>query len=72
MGSQNFASIRSTEVRKYCDTIMQIAGLDELDLRWLADHMGHDMTVHREYYRIAQSTINITKTARLLMAKKKS
>ena len=67
-GLSNPDAIRSTEVRKYCATITQIAGLDELDLRWLADHMGHDVTVHREYYRIAQSTINITKTARLLMA----
>ena len=30
--------------------------------------MGHDVTVYSVYYRIGQSTINITKTARLLMA----
>ena len=60
--------IRSTELRKYCATVTQIADLSENDLRWLADHMGHDLSVHREYYRLRESTVELTKVSRLLLA----
>lgn len=60
--------IRSTELRKYCATVTQIADLGEGDLRWLADHMGHNIDVHREYYRLRESTVELTKVSRLLLA----
>ena len=60
--------IGSTELRKYCATVTQVADLTENDLRWLAEHMGHDLDVHREYYRLRDSTIELTKVSRLLLA----
>ena len=60
--------IRSTELRKYCATVSQIADLSEGDLRWLADHLGHNLDVHREYYRLRDSTIELSKVSRLLLA----
>lgn len=60
--------IQSTPLRKYCATVSQIADLDETNLRWLADHLGHDLSVHREYYRLRDSTIELTKVSRLLLA----
>ena len=60
--------IRSTELRKYCATVTQIADLGEGDLRWLADHMGHNIDIHREYYRLKESTVELTKVSRLLLA----
>ena len=60
--------IRSTEIRKYCATVSQLADLSENHLRWLADHMGHNIDVHREYYRLRESTVEVTKVARLLCA----
>ena len=60
--------IRSTELRKYCATASQLADLSETHLRWLADHMGHNMDVHREYYRLRESTVELTEVARSLCA----
>lgn len=60
--------IRSTAMRKYCATVRQLADLDENSMRWLADHLGHNLDVHREFYRLRESTIEITKVARLLCA----
>lgn len=60
--------IHSTELRKYCATISQIADLSENDLRWLADHFGHHISVHREYYRLKDLTVQLAKVSRLLLA----
>ena len=51
--------ISSTELQKYCTTISQIADLSETDLRWLAMHLGHNLDVHREYYRLRESTVEL-------------
>lgn len=53
-------SIKSTQLRKYCATVTQITDLDEKKLRWLADHLGHNLDVHREYYRLKESTIQLS------------
>ena len=43
--------------------------------RWNSDvlvsyyrHLGHDITVHRQYYRLHESTLELAKVAKLLMA----
>ena len=46
--------IRSTELRKYCATASQLADLSETHLRWFA-----------EYYRLRESTVELTEVARL-------
>lgn len=33
---------------------------------WLANHMGHSLNMEKEYYRLHESTIEITKVGRLL------
>ena len=60
--------IHSNELRKFCATVSQIADLSENDLRWLAEHLGHDLNVHREYYRLKDSTVELSKVSRLLLA----
>ena len=59
--------IRSTELQKYCAAVSPIADLSETDVRWLAEHLGHNLDVHREYYRLRESTVELTKVSRLLM-----
>ena len=49
----------SDQLNKYCVTVTQIADLSEDDLRWLADHMGHDLNVHREFYGLRESMIEL-------------
>ena len=65
---QDSERIRSTQLRKYCATVSQIADLTENDLRWLAEHLGHNLDVHREYYRLRESTVELSKVSRLLLA----
>lgn len=42
--------------------------LKENELEWLATHMGHDLRVHREYYRLPENTLQTAKVGKLLMA----
>lgn len=60
--------LQSKELRKYCATVVQIADLTETDLEWLSRHLGHDLTVHKEFYRLSESTVELTKVSRLLLA----
>ena len=60
--------IRSTELRKYRATVSEIADLSKTDLRWLTEHLAYNLDVHREYYRLQESTVELTKVSRLLMA----
>ena len=60
--------VKYTELRKHCATVSQIADLTENDLRWLADHMGRNLDVHRNYYRLKDSTAELSKVAKLLLA----
>ena len=41
----------STQLRKYCATVTQVADLSDNDLRWFVDHLGHKLDEHREFYR---------------------
>lgn len=38
------------------------------ELKMLADHMGHDVQIHSNYYRLQTSTVEKTKVARILCA----
>ena len=62
------SAIRSTKLRKYVATVSQIIDLQPSELEWLASHMGHDISVHREYYRLHDSTLELSKVSRLLLA----
>ena len=59
--------IASTELRKYYATVSQVVDLTDNDLRWLADHMGHNIEVHKEFYCLQESTVKLTKVLRLLL-----
>ncbi|KAL4000658.1 alpha-tectorin [Sarotherodon galilaeus] len=52
-------------------TISQVMNLKDNELDQLADFLGHDIRVHREYYRLPQSTIQLAKISKLLMAMEK-
>lgn len=64
----NPSSITSTKLRKYVATISQVLSLSETEVDWLARHMGHDIRVHRDFYRLHESTIEIAKVSKLLLA----
>ncbi|XP_050505686.1 uncharacterized protein LOC126892429 [Diabrotica virgifera virgifera] len=42
--------------------------MSENEYDWLARHLGHDIRVHREFYRLHESAVELTKVSRLLIA----
>ena len=59
-------AVTSTRLRKYVATVSQILDLQEKELHWLAHHLGHDIGVHSEYYRLHESTIKLAKVGKIL------
>ncbi|KAI2645355.1 Dolichyl-phosphate-mannose--protein mannosyltransferase 3 [Labeo rohita] len=70
-GAEDPQNLRSTNLRKEIATISQVMNLKENELDQLADFLGHDIRVHREYYRLPQSTIQLAKISKLLIAMEK-
>ena len=60
--------VTSTKLRKYNATVSQLFDLNNGELEWLSNHMGHDLNIHKDFYRLHDSTIEIAKVSRLLMA----
>ena len=60
--------ITSTTLRKYLATVVQVMSLTESEMDQVAMHLGHDLTVHRRYYRLQHSTVELSKVSRLLMS----
>ena len=56
----------ATKLRKYCGTTSQMLALTDSDFETLTRHMGHDRNVHNEYYRLPDTTLELTKAAVLM------
>ena len=65
---KNPTSMRSTPLRKQIATVSQIINLKENELDILAKFLGHDIRVHREFYRLPQETLQVAKVSKLLLA----
>lgn len=42
--------------------------LNQGELEWLSNHLGHELQIHKSFYRLHESTIELSKVSRLLMA----
>ena len=67
-GASNPETLRSTRLRKHIATITQIANLKRNELDMLAKFMGHDVEIHREFYRLPEETTQLAKVSKLLYA----
>ena len=65
---RNPQAFTSTNLRKHIATLSQVLNLKENELELLANHMGHDISIHREYYRLPESTLNLAKVGKILLA----
>ncbi|KAJ8961938.1 hypothetical protein NQ314_005870 [Rhamnusium bicolor] len=54
---KNPDAITGTKLRKYVATVCQLFNMSENEYDWHAWHLGHDITVHREFYRMHESAI---------------
>lgn len=66
-GCQNVETITSTRLRKHVAIMVQLLNLKEHELDSLAKFMGHDIKVHREYYRLADETVELAKISKILL-----
>ena len=67
-GCEKVQNITSTSMRKYLATVVQIMNLSENEKDQIASHLGHDLAVHRKYYRLSESTVELSKVAKLLLS----
>ncbi|XP_030257903.1 uncharacterized protein LOC115572198 isoform X3 [Sparus aurata] len=67
-GAKRPETLTSTQLRKHVATLSQIMNLKDNESDQLAKYMGHDIRVHREYYRLTENTLQLAKMSKLLMA----
>lgn len=70
-GAENPELLRSTQLRKHVATLSQILNLKNHELDQVANFLGHDIRVHREYYRLPEATTQLAKISKLLLAMEK-
>jgi hypothetical protein len=70
-GCQRPELITGTKLRKYLATTAQAMNLAENEMDWLANHLGHDIKVHRQFYRLQESSVELAKVSKLLLASEK-
>ncbi|XP_076737381.1 uncharacterized protein LOC143415831 [Maylandia zebra] len=70
-GAENPEHLRSTQLRKHVATLSQILNLKNHELDQVANFLGHDIRVHREYYRLPEATTQLAKISKLLIAMEK-
>lgn len=61
-------TFKSTLLRKYVATVSQVLNMDENEMDWLASHLGHDIKVHRKFYRMKEDHVELAKVSKLLLA----
>ena len=59
--------ITPTRQRKSLCTMMQLLDMTRAEMSWLTDHMGHSKDVHLRWYRQEESTMELTKVAKVLL-----
>ncbi|CAL8238134.1 unnamed protein product, partial [Merluccius merluccius] len=67
-GARNPEALSSTKLRKHVATMSQILNLKENEMDNLADFLGHDIQVHRKYYRLPEGTLQLAKVSKILLA----
>lgn len=65
-GAKNPATITSTKLRKQLATLAQVLNLKENSQDILATFQGHDIRVHREFYRLPHDALEVAKVSKLL------
>ncbi|KAM9443574.1 uncharacterized protein Hap1MRO34_024808 isoform 2-T2 [Clarias gariepinus] len=62
------SALTSTKLRKQAATLSTVLNLRDTDLDQLANFLGHDIRIHREYYRLPEKTLQLAKVSKVLMA----
>ena len=65
---ENASAVTSINMHKYVTTISQLVDMNEMEIGWLFKHMGHDIHIHKEFYKMQESTLEIAVVGNLLLA----
>lgn len=60
--------LRSTKLRKHVATMTQLLCLSDNDRQQLATFMGHNLSIHDEYYRLPNETLQLSRVSKILLA----
>ena len=66
-GAEKQELLTSTCLRKHVAVVTQLLNLKDNDLDIVAGFMGHDIRIHREYYRLPEDTLQLVKMSKLLI-----
>ena len=53
-------------MRKYCATSIQVMQLPKYQKEWMATHLGHNLDIHKRFYRMPMESIETAKVAKAL------
>lgn len=67
-GASHPETLSSTKLRKHMATMSKVLNLKDNEMDDLADFLGHDIRVHRQYYRLSEGTLQLAKISKVLMA----
>lgn len=67
-GAKNPQLLTSTNLRKQLGTLMQALNLTEDEQDIIAKFMGHDIRVHRQFYRLTEDVLQAAKVTKVLVA----
>lgn len=67
-GSSNPDLLTSTKLRKHVATMSQLLNLTTNDREQLANFMGHDLSIHNQYYRLPDNTLQLSRVSKILLA----
>ncbi|XP_057716910.1 uncharacterized protein LOC130931819 isoform X2 [Corythoichthys intestinalis] len=70
-GAKSPKSLTSTKLRKQTGTLSQVLNLSNTELDQLAGFLGHDIRVHRQFYRLPEGTLQLAKISKVLLALEK-
>lgn len=67
-GAEHPETLSSTKLRKQVATLSTVLNLRDNEMDTLANFLGHDIRVHREYYRLPEGTLQLAKVSKILIA----
>lgn len=67
-GAKHPEALSSTKLRKHVATMAKVLNLKDNEMDDLADFLGHDIRVHRQYYRLPEETLQLAKISKVFLA----
>ncbi|XP_049327921.1 uncharacterized protein LOC125787558 [Astyanax mexicanus] len=64
-------SLTSTRLRKHAATLSTVLNMTDTEMDQLANFLGHDIRIHREFYRLPEKTLQLAKISKVLVALEK-